>query len=85
VGIGIVEEGILGGTARDGKVEHGQFYLHQKGRYYGVSAATYNVCWYYEQVVVGLCLVSVAAAGVSYVVQRPPRKSFFVILNDYAD
>ena len=73
-GMGIVELYILGGSATNGKIEQGQFYLGQYGIYTPVSSFTFWTCKYYEIFVLVTCM-SLPAAFITYRMQEEPRET----------
>lgn len=85
LGMGIVEVGIMGGTALNGKIEQNQYYLGEHGTYTEVSAKTYVLCLYYEKALLAIIFSSLVGAAVTYVAQRPPRHTIFNMLRDHTD
>ena len=74
-GMVIVETFIMGGTARIGKVEQGQFYLGEHGIYTPVSSTTFWICKYYETFVLLIFALSAPAAVITYYMQEEPRET----------
>jgi hypothetical protein len=74
LGMGIVETVVLGGTAMNGKVEQGQYYLFHKPDYTRVSERVYKVCLSYERTVVSVSVASFLAAFITSAVQGRAKK-----------
>jgi hypothetical protein len=75
LGICVVEVGIMGGTAVNGKFEQGQFYLGEHGVYTPVSTSTFFTCKYYEVSVLLTVLFSFVAALITYHMQEEPKET----------
>jgi hypothetical protein len=60
----------LGGTAQDGYIDDGLFFLGSHGRYTEVSADTFWVCFWYWRISLIAFAASIAAAALSYVWAR---------------
>jgi len=74
-GICLVEEGIMGGTARNGKFEQGQFYLGSHGVYTPVSPDTFFICKYYETSVLLIIILSILSVLITYHMQEEPKET----------
>jgi hypothetical protein len=74
-GIGIVETGIMGGRALNGKIEQDQFYLGGGGEYTPVSSATFLICKYYEISILLIIGLSLMAAFITYSMQEEPKET----------
>lgn len=75
LGMGIVESGIMGGTALNGKFEQGQFYLGEGGVYILVSPSTFFICKYYEISVLLTIFFSFVVAIITYRMQEEPKET----------
>ena len=79
LGMGIIEVGIMGGTATNGKIEQGEYYLGEHGTYTPVSHATFKICKNYEKFVIFLFVFSFIASGLTYLLQKRPRETLSTI------
>lgn len=85
LGMGIIEIGIMGGTAMNGNVEQGNYYLGEHGTYTKVSQKTFTICLYYEKALLTMMFLSPVVSVVTYVAQRPPRHTIFKMLQKGKD
>ena len=72
IGMGLIETGILGGTAFRGTIEQDRFYLGRHGVLIPVSRRTYIVCEVYEKSLFILGLLSFITAVSTYHFREKP-------------